>query len=321
MARRARGDHPREPQPWPGADGARASGSASPSAARGAVRAPLHGGRRSDAPLRPAHRRRPRARSRASSIPRPSTRRRRDERPPPLPAPGSRAAGGLGLVMAVVAVGALFVGSAPVPPGDVLAVLTGRGTARVDQVVVLSLRLPRIPAALLAGGALAVAGAGFQALTRNPLAEPSVLGVSSGAAFGVVAGPGVRASGGAAGGARAHRLRLRGRLRGRRAPSTSSRPARRAAGAHAAPGRGDRRHLLLLGHHRADLDRGLRPAGRCHPLAARQSRAHPAAAASAVFAPRGRARALARPRARRASSICSRSARRARSSSASTPSG
>jgi iron complex transport system permease protein len=56
----------------------------------------------------------------------------------------------------------------------------------VDQVVVLSLRLPRILAALLAGGALAVAGAGFQALTRNPLAEPSVLGVSSGAAFGVI---------------------------------------------------------------------------------------------------------------------------------------
>ena len=50
----------------------------------------------------------------------------------------------------------------------------------------LSLRLPRIVAALLAGGALAVAGVGFQGLTRNPLAEPSVLGVSSGAAFGVV---------------------------------------------------------------------------------------------------------------------------------------
>jgi iron complex transport system permease protein len=41
---------------------------------------------------------------------------------------------------------------------------------------------------MLAGGALAVAGAGFQALTRNPLAEPSILGVSGGAAFGVVLG-------------------------------------------------------------------------------------------------------------------------------------
>jgi iron complex transport system permease protein len=56
----------------------------------------------------------------------------------------------------------------------------------VPAVVVLGLRVPRIAAALLAGGALAVAGVGFQALTRNPLADPSVLGVSGGAAFGVV---------------------------------------------------------------------------------------------------------------------------------------
>src|SRR5258705_8865160 len=92
---------------------------------------------------------------------------------------------GLALAVALIAIGALFLGSARVPPGDVLAVLAGR-VRGVDQVVVLSLRLPRILAALLAGGALAVAGAGFQALTRNPLAEPSVLGVSSGAAFGVI---------------------------------------------------------------------------------------------------------------------------------------
>jgi ABC-type Fe3+-siderophore transport system permease subunit len=106
------------------------------------------------------------------------------------PAPASRARlaillGGLGLLVIVAALGALFIGSASVPPRDVLAVLTGR-VKGVDQVVVLSLRLPRILAALLAGGALAVAGAGFQGLARNPLAEPSVLGVSSGAAFGVI---------------------------------------------------------------------------------------------------------------------------------------
>ena len=67
--------------------------------------------------------------------------------------------------------------------------LTGRAPAQsVERVVVLDLRLPRIAAAVIAGGALAVAGAGFQALTRNPLAEPSVLGVSSGAALGAVIG-------------------------------------------------------------------------------------------------------------------------------------
>jgi iron complex transport system permease protein len=93
----------------------------------------------------------------------------------------------LAAAAAAVAAAALFVGSAPVSARAVLAVLAGRGVGGdVADVVVLSLRLPRIAAALLAGGALAVAGVGFQGLTRNPLAEPSVLGVSSGAAFGVV---------------------------------------------------------------------------------------------------------------------------------------
>jgi iron complex transport system permease protein len=90
--------------------------------------------------------------------------------------------GGLGL-------GALLVGAAGVAPGTVLALLAGGGQdAGIERTVVLGLRLPRIAVAVLAGGALAVAGVGFQGLTRNPLAEPSVLGVSSGAAFGVVVG-------------------------------------------------------------------------------------------------------------------------------------
>ena len=94
---------------------------------------------------------------------------------------------GLGLLATVAA--ALFIGSAGVAPASVLAALLGRPDPEpVTRLVVLDLRLPRILAATLAGGALAVAGVGFQALTRNPLAEPSILGVSSGAAFGVVSG-------------------------------------------------------------------------------------------------------------------------------------
>lgn len=92
---------------------------------------------------------------------------------------------GAGLVAAMVL--AVFLGSARLAPWAVIQALTGgAGAGSTESVVVLSLRLPRIAAAVLAGGALAVAGVGFQALTRNPLAEPSVLGVSSGAAFGVV---------------------------------------------------------------------------------------------------------------------------------------
>ncbi|OGK78416.1 MAG: hypothetical protein A2X52_19880 [Candidatus Rokubacteria bacterium GWC2_70_16] len=95
----------------------------------------------------------------------------------------------LGLLLGLAATAALFVGSAGVSPAAVLGVLAGREPAEaVARVVVFDLRLPRILVAALAGGALAVAGVGFQALTRNPLAEPSVLGVASGAAFGVVIG-------------------------------------------------------------------------------------------------------------------------------------
>lgn len=90
-------------------------------------------------------------------------------------------------VLIVMVVVALFVGSAQISARSVLAALTGRESGdSVAAVVTLSLRLPRIAVAALAGGALAVAGVAFQALTRNPLAEPSVLGVSAGAAFGVV---------------------------------------------------------------------------------------------------------------------------------------
>ena len=88
-----------------------------------------------------------------------------------------------------VAVLAVFLGSARLSPLTVLQVLGGgAGAETTESIVVLGLRLPRIVAAVLAGGALAVAGVGFQALTRNPLAEPAVLGVSSGASFGVVVG-------------------------------------------------------------------------------------------------------------------------------------
>lgn len=93
------------------------------------------------------------------------------------------------LAATLVAVGgvALFVGGAGLSPEAVVRALAGRADPEsVERVVTFGLRLPRILAAAVAGGALAVAGVAFQGLTRNPLAEPSVLGVSSGAAFGVV---------------------------------------------------------------------------------------------------------------------------------------
>jgi iron complex transport system permease protein len=83
---------------------------------------------------------------------------------------------------------ALTLGSAPVSVGEVVAVLLGQDGGDLAATIVLGLRLPRLLLAALAGASLAVAGVAFQALTRNPLADPAVLGVAGGAALGAVVG-------------------------------------------------------------------------------------------------------------------------------------
>lgn len=93
-------------------------------------------------------------------------------------------AGLAALLLAVVL--SLAVGAKPLAPAVVLDALAGRGTAEADYV--MGLRLPRTAAAVLAGAALAVAGAMVQGLTRNPLADPGLLGVNAGAAFAVALG-------------------------------------------------------------------------------------------------------------------------------------
>jgi iron complex transport system permease protein len=84
--------------------------------------------------------------------------------------------------LTVVATG---IGSSYMPLHRVAAALFGQGP-RMDEVVVWTLRLPRVALAVLAGMALALAGALLQRVTRNPIAAPSVLGVTDGAAVGVV---------------------------------------------------------------------------------------------------------------------------------------
>ena len=94
------------------------------------------------------------------------------------------------VLLAFIAVGAalfaMSVGAAGVPLRDVVAALTGGGDP-VTRTIVLDLRLPRVALALVAGAGLALAGAVFQAVLRNALAEPYVLGVAGGAAVGAVA--------------------------------------------------------------------------------------------------------------------------------------
>lgn len=79
----------------------------------------------------------------------------------------------------------LLLGAADLRVGEVLAVLAGQGEP-MARTVVLELRLPRAAAAFGVGGALALAGLLLQAMFRNPLADPYVLGVSGGAAVGAM---------------------------------------------------------------------------------------------------------------------------------------
>jgi iron complex transport system permease protein len=92
----------------------------------------------------------------------------------------------LGVAACVVAIAALFVGPVLVAPAEVLAAL--RGSTGEQGGIIRALRVPRVLLAFGVGGSLAVCGAALQALVRNPLAEPWLLGLSGGAALGAVIG-------------------------------------------------------------------------------------------------------------------------------------
>ncbi|HSX75874.1 MAG TPA: iron ABC transporter permease [Shinella sp.] len=77
-------------------------------------------------------------------------------------------------------VAAVFLGIVDLPAGDVLSTLTGTGSPEARSII-LDIRLPRIVTGILAGVQFALAGLLLQTITRNPLADPSLMGVSQGA--------------------------------------------------------------------------------------------------------------------------------------------
>ena len=93
-------------------------------------------------------------------------------------------------LLAIVTVLSVMVGSRDLPLSTVWDALTGADTGR-DAQVVTTLRIPRTVMGLLVGAALGVAGALIQAVTRNPLADPGILGVNAGSAFAVAMGVGL----------------------------------------------------------------------------------------------------------------------------------
>ncbi len=94
------------------------------------------------------------------------------------------------LLLTAVALMALAVGRFNVPLWHVVQILTAQlvpvplEASQTEQNVVLLVRLPRILLAVLVGGGLAIGGAALQAIFRNPLVSPEIIGVSAGASFG-----------------------------------------------------------------------------------------------------------------------------------------
>jgi len=92
------------------------------------------------------------------------------------------------LVFVAVAIGSFALGDYPISLSQLFhafaSKVTGASADNTVQLVVFSIRLPRILAGALVGAGLSVAGAAFQGLFRNPMASPDILGASAGAGFG-----------------------------------------------------------------------------------------------------------------------------------------
>lgn len=92
-----------------------------------------------------------------------------------------------GLLVAAAFIASLLAGRYSLSPGEVAAILAGRGADPMSHAVLLNLRLPRTVMALLAGAGLGLTGSVFQLVFKNPLAAPDIVGVTSGANLGAAA--------------------------------------------------------------------------------------------------------------------------------------
>ncbi|EEX36333.1 ferric enterobactin transport system permease protein fepD [Vibrio metschnikovii] len=93
----------------------------------------------------------------------------------------------LTVALFIVCIASLFIGAKSIPPSVVIDVLLSQ-TISTDSLIIIESRLPRTLTGLFVGSALAVAGCLIQSITRNPLADPGILGVNSGASFFVLVG-------------------------------------------------------------------------------------------------------------------------------------
>ena len=100
----------------------------------------------------------------------------------------------LGVLLVVSFLG-LSIGSVAIPFSDVIGSCTGSSTvSETHRAILLTIRLPRIVLAIVVGAGLSTAGLVLQALLRNPLAEPYILGISSGGTVGAIVAIGLSLS-------------------------------------------------------------------------------------------------------------------------------
>ncbi len=93
------------------------------------------------------------------------------------------------VILIALALACLCVGKYSVSIGDCIRILTGgKGSSAMDAKIVLGLRLPRVLSTILVGASLALAGAVYQGIFKNPLVSPDFLGVSAGACVGAALG-------------------------------------------------------------------------------------------------------------------------------------
>lgn len=90
------------------------------------------------------------------------------------------------LLLIALLLWSITLGAAEITPQVVYTALFNYDATQYDQLIIQTVRLPRVVAGVIVGAALAVAGALMQGLTRNPLADSGLLGINAGAAFAVV---------------------------------------------------------------------------------------------------------------------------------------
>lgn len=129
---------------------------------------------------------------RAAAVAEPDGHEERAERSARRTPPAGLLAAGLGIAVVVALTAAVSLGSTDIAPAHVWSVVfrrLGGAPARpgTDDLIVWQLRVPRALLAALVGAGLGLVGTATQALVRNPLADPYLLGISNGASLGAVA--------------------------------------------------------------------------------------------------------------------------------------